>query len=177
MPTKSHYDILNLSSSSKLSPADVKEAYHQTLLTYHPDKLKQGPSSLSSEPSKNPRSSSPPSLDEILCAYTVLSDPAKRSSYDSRQKFQTRSSETAGHIGLETYDLEDLDSHEDTRTGQAAWTRPCRCGDKRGYCMIESDLEKAAEVQEGKQEDMREILVGCQGCSLLIRVVFGVEAG
>jgi diphthamide biosynthesis protein 4 len=54
----------------------------------------------------------------------------------------------------------------DDETSEQIWYRSCRCGDERGFVIMESDLEDAA--QEG------EIRVGCTGCSLWLRVLFGV---
>lgn len=51
------------------------------------------------------------------------------------------------------------------------WTRPCRCGAEKGFRILESELESA----EARGE--REVLVGCEGCSLWVRVGFDVEEG
>jgi diphthamide biosynthesis protein 4 len=49
------------------------------------------------------------------------------------------------------------------------WTRACRCGMEKGYTILEEELEDAEQRGEG------EVLVGCEGCSLWVRVGFGVE--
>ncbi|KAF2441024.1 hypothetical protein P171DRAFT_488598 [Karstenula rhodostoma CBS 690.94] len=51
------------------------------------------------------------------------------------------------------------------------WTRPCRCGAEKGFGISERELEDA----EARGE--REVLVGCVGCSLWVRVGFEVEDG
>jgi len=72
---------------------------------------------------------------------------------NERQSFQT---------GIEIVDLDDL--HLDEEKG--IWYRGCRCGDDRGFLIREEDLEEAAD--EG------EVSVGCRGCSLWLKVLFGV---
>jgi len=64
--------------------------------------------------------------------------------------------------GIETVDLDDLKVDE----AQGIWYRSCRCGDERGFLIKEADLEEAAEDGE--------ISVGCKGCSLWLKVLFGV---
>ncbi|KAL5428893.1 hypothetical protein PMIN04_000504 [Paraphaeosphaeria minitans] len=51
------------------------------------------------------------------------------------------------------------------------WTRPCRCGADKGFRIRERELVDA----EGRGE--RDVLVGCEGCSLWVRVEFDVEEG
>lgn len=53
--------------------------------------------------------------------------------------------------------------------GQMEWTRACRCGDEDGFRILEEELEDAEQRGEG------EVLVGCGGCSLWVRVGFGRE--
>lgn len=67
--------------------------------------------------------------------------------------------------GIETIDLDDLNMDED-ETKEHTWYRGCRCGEERGFVITEGDLEDAA--QDG------EVTVGCRGCSLWLRVLFGV---
>ncbi|KAL6163957.1 hypothetical protein ACJQWK_09635 [Exserohilum turcicum] len=52
---------------------------------------------------------------------------------------------------------------------QTRWTRECRCGTHAGFSILEQQLEDA--LQRGRNE----VLVGCQGCSLWVRVGFEVE--
>lgn len=59
-------------------------------------------------------------------------------------------------------DLDDLD-YDPVRE---EWFRSCRCGNNRGYRFEEGDLEEAA--------DFGEVMVGCQDCSLWLRVRFAV---
>ncbi|KAH6223086.1 hypothetical protein HBI53_065880 [Parastagonospora nodorum] len=57
----------------------------------------------------------------------------------------------------------------DDEEGQMEWTRACRCGDENGFRILEEELEDAEQRGEG------EVLVGCGGCSLWVRVGFGRE--
>ena len=50
-------------------------------------------------------------------------------------------------------------------------SRACRCGADKGFMILEEELEDA----EGRGE--KEVLVGCEGCSLWVRVGFDVEEG
>ncbi|KAK7179713.1 hypothetical protein DPSP01_001342 [Paraphaeosphaeria sporulosa] len=64
--------------------------------------------------------------------------------------------------------------HEEERGGEEGemeWTRACRCGAEKGFRIRERELEDA----EGRGE--KEVLVGCEGCSLWVRVGFDVEEG
>ena len=55
--------------------------------------------------------------------------------------------------------------------GETAWTRSCRCGAASGFRIAERQLESAERRGE------TEVLVGCEGCSLWVRVGFAVEHG
>ena len=182
---KTHYDVLNLPRKSGLTPAEVKQAYHQTLLTYHPDKIKQKQDSPSStRPISKPATAtaSVPSIDEIVCAYSVLSDPTKRATYDTTLKAQLTNLaqprlDASGHAGLESYDLEELDYSEEQDTAQGTWSRGCRCGNEQGYVVTEEELEDLSQAyQQDGSGGTREVIVGCRGCSLLVRVTYAVEA-
>lgn len=58
---------------------------------------------------------------------------------------------------------------EESGGAQTIWTRACRCGAERGFSILEEELEDAEERGE------KEVLVGCVGCSLWVRVGFEVE--
>lgn len=119
-------------------------------------------------------------IDEITTAYKTLSDPVARAEYDRELRLSRRNRPDAGdggsdglghgngddvfHTGLETVDLEDLGYADGA--GEGYWYRNCRCGDLKGFFVTEGDLER--EVEAG------EILVGCKGCSLWLRVLFAV---
>ena len=67
--------------------------------------------------------------------------------------------------GLEVVDLDDL-SHDER--GEV-WFKSCRCGEGRGFQFSEADLEEASEIGE--------LHVGCRGCSLWLKVLFGFVEG
>ena len=159
-----YYELLGLDSTSSqpaLSAQDIKHAYKRTLLQYHPDKA--AGASL-----KAKSSASGPTVDEITLAYKTLSNPNLRNDYDrlllqstSYQRSDVGSS--SRHVGLEIVDLDSLVFDETSET----WSRNCRCGDAKGFVVNEAELEKNA--QDG------ELTVGCKGCSLWLKVLFGVE--
>ena len=156
---QNHYKVLSLSplleDDRTISRDQLKVAYRQALLQSHPDKSN---AAKASSPSKAKYT-----IDEIAEAFKVLSDPLSRSAFDRKLRLQhSQAPETVTKplTGLETVDLDDLYYNEE----QSIWYRPCHCGNTRGYLISEEDLEK--EVEHG------EIIAGCGGCSLWLRVVF-----
>ena len=151
-----HYAVLNLPSprpgAKAVTNKEIKTAYRLALLQHHPDK------------SKTPSSPPTTSIDAIKHAYTVLSSPALRREYDLTLTLMHNSVERTHHTGEEVVDLDDL--NYDEGTGQ--WWRGCRCGEERGYVLSEAELEGT----EGRGEG--EVVVGCLGCSLVLRVGYGV---
>jgi diphthamide biosynthesis protein 4 len=165
------YTILSLPSSKRngqpISAAELRQAYKRALLRYHPDKTagskQNGVSGL-----KN--GEDVPTIDLITEAVRVLSDPALKKSYDlsllssnGSDSSHPEEESLTRHTGLETLDLEDLDFDE--ATGE--WKRDCRCQSNPAYVITEEELEENVEVGE--------LVVGCRGCSLWVRVLFGVE--
>ena len=163
-----YYQVLGLESvqhASRLPPQDVKAAYKRALLHYHPDKNCFG----STDRSHYPPEKLSVAVDDVALAYKVLSEPRLRFEYD-RWLLTKRLGENPGstiekplHTGLESVDLVDVSYDSETST----WRRGCRCGDEQGFIVSEVELEKNTE--EG------ELIVGCNGCSLWLRVLFGVE--
>ncbi|KAH8700263.1 Diphthamide biosynthesis protein 4 [Talaromyces proteolyticus] len=185
------YHVLNIPFSNNapiLSKQQIKIAYHKALLKYHPDKAastaaaKHLPSfSRQRVPSSESDTAVAYTVDEITYAYKTLSDPVLRAEYDRQLRLQ-RNNGSGGrlqdadvfHTGLEVMDLEDLNYSDDSDEskgfgGEEAdvyWFRGCRCGDEKGFIVTEDELE--AEALHG------EIVVGCRGCSLWIKVLFAV---
>ncbi|KAH0499448.1 hypothetical protein TgHK011_006645 [Trichoderma gracile] len=175
----SHYEVLNLSPSILNSQHDpstlIKQAYRRALLRHHPDKASTTPtpSSISSSPSSSrtqtttrPSAAQIYTIDQITQAFTVLSSPSQRSTYDATLRLSRANGETAAHArfqtGIENVDLDDLQFDE----AEERWYRSCRCGNDRGYSFDEEDLE--AVEQEGV------LMVGCHDCSLWLKVHFAV---
>ncbi|KAK1657293.1 hypothetical protein BDP55DRAFT_567551 [Colletotrichum godetiae] len=187
-----HYTILGISrklvqeQSTTAGPHQIiKRAYHRALLQNHPDKypqLKNNPATTSTRaPSHSSSSSSAAtfSIDQISSAYKVLSDPRQRAEYDraldlapNNQGLQRGDGdeEKSFQTGIEVVDLDDLEveepSSEDPEAAECCWYRSCRCGNPRGFLFTEADLEEAGENGE--------LLVGCQDCSLWMKVHFAV---
>ncbi|KAF7119034.1 hypothetical protein CNMCM5793_008674 [Aspergillus hiratsukae] len=197
-----YYEILNLpftSPPTAISKQQLKIAYHRALLKHHPDKAKasliaaaatsapahdtktavsQPPSSSSSSSSsadRNADASQTFTIDEITAAYRTLSDPALRAEYDRIRRLErgpTAEGEKRFHTGLEVVDLEDLvceETGDGDGEGLLCWYRGCRCGDERGFMVTELDLEKEAEHGE--------VVIGCRGCSLWMKILFAMEEG
>jgi diphthamide biosynthesis protein 4 len=179
--TPNYYTTLSLSSRKydpTLTPAEVKAAYKRALLQHHPDKKST---------SSPPQSRNNITIDSIALAYKILSSPSLKAEYDSHLQQNSRShnnkpnnnntnpdsededeeSDIIFRTGLETVDLDDLDFVEDSKADEETWTRSCRCGDDGGFVVSEKELE--ANAEDG------EVIVGCRGCSLWLRVLFGVE--
>ncbi|KAJ5774131.1 hypothetical protein N7457_009027 [Penicillium paradoxum] len=186
------YEILSLpstgSSSTVLSKQQIKIAYHKALLQHHPDKasaiaketvLNGSTASKSTSNSFSARSDGKPprqlyTIDQITAAYKTLSDPALRAEYNRSlrlDRLKVAEREKTGdvfHTGLEIVDLEDLACDEAEGDEGDCWYRGCRCGDERGFLVNEEDLEREAEHGE--------IIIGCRGCSLWLKILFAVGA-
>lgn len=154
--TPDYYTILSLATRKhdpSLSPNEVKAAYKRALLQHHPDKS-TAPKNVSSNIT----------IDSIALAYKILSSPALKTEYDlALQSSRPMEDDKVFRTGLDTVDLDDLNFDE----GKEVWTRGCRCGDDGGFVVTEAELE-------GNAED-GELIIGCRGCSLWLRVLFGFE--
>jgi diphthamide biosynthesis protein 4 len=156
-----YYEVLGLPESFRddpnLSAQTIRNAYRRALLQNHPDKS----TNWNTKPAEF-------LIDQISDAFCVLSDRKSRAEYDRELQQKTAHNERGvkgGEVfrtGIETVDLDDLETDE----AQGTWYRNCRCGDKHGFLVREADLEEAAEDGE--------ISVGCRGCSLWLKVLFGV---
>ncbi|KAL2013385.1 hypothetical protein VTN00DRAFT_910 [Thermoascus crustaceus] len=185
------YEILDLPfASAALSKQQIKVAYHKALLRHHPDKAgafaAKSPTTTTTKPTTSSSRDDTRSytVDEITAAYKTLSDPYLRAEYDRSLRLQRLRGGVGGvgdrdggnnggdvfHTGLEIVDLEDLNNEDgegEEAAGGAFWYRGCRCGDGRGFLVTERDLEREAERGE--------IVIGCRGCSLWMKVLFAVE--
>lgn len=115
-------------------------------------------------------------MDQITVAYQTLSSPKLKSDYDRELALSAKAQQAVGgkdgeifRTGVEVVDLDDLEYEEDRKTGETTWFRGCRCGDDRGYVIKEYDLEEAS-----KEGNEGELWAGCAGCSLWLKVLFGV---
>jgi diphthamide biosynthesis protein 4 len=169
-----HYQVLNLSWSfevnTDLSAQHLKAAYRRALFQHHPDKTgAQSGSRHELEIGKKSGKKATYTIDQITEAYATLSVPKLRSEYDRVLKLRTEPNKGTGQgydqifrSGLEIVDLDDL-NYDET---EEVWFKSCRCGDERGFQIREADLEEASDIGE--------LHVGCRGCSLWLKVLFGV---
>lgn len=152
-----HYQVLGITPSIVDShndpPTLLKRAYRRALLQNHPDKAGGSKANIYT-------------VDQITMALNVLSSPRDRAAYDNSLRLARPEREgrplTGFQTGVENVDLDDLPY--DAKT--SSWYRGCRCGNDVAYLFSEDDLEVCAD--EG------ELLVGCQDCSLWLRVHFAV---
>ncbi|KAG8170039.1 hypothetical protein KVR01_000784 [Diaporthe batatas] len=187
MTEPTHYEVLAIpkslieDSNQDQIPKIIRQAYHRALLRHHPDKT-NAPHRAAAETANTSSSSSssstspPPTVDQITRAYTTLSHPAERTAYDRHLALTrnpttpsadgSRATSATFQTGIETVDLDDLDYTEDAARATTRWHRGCRCGNEEGYAFGEDDLEEAG--------DLGELVVGCQDCSLWLRVCFAV---
>lgn len=172
-----HYMVLGLPGPSRsLNKSVLKSAYHKALLQHHPDKSRKFETAIPSPEEVNRHSEY--SVDQITTAYRILSDPVTRAEYDREIRLAAANTKEPGkgagtgddsifRIGLELYDLDDLEMEEGGGlNGSDIWYHACRCGDKKGFLVSESDLEREAEWGE--------IIVGCRGCSIWAKITFAV---
>ncbi|KAL1635194.1 Diphthamide biosynthesis protein 4 [Neofusicoccum ribis] len=158
------------------TPAAIKAAYRRALLTHHPDKSpaatpaqQKTAAASQNDGAQTTTTSSSYTVDDITTAYKTLLDPAARAAHDRALRLRGNSrsgdadAEEEWRLGLEAVDLDDLAFDE---AAGGTWWRGCRCGEERGFVVDEEALERAGEVGE--------VLVGCVGCSLWIRVGFAV---
>lgn len=147
------YTVLGLPDSSA-SPDNVKIAYRRSLLAHHPD--------------KNVTHIPAFTIDHIIHAYKVLSNPALRLAYDVSRAADASAApkceHAPSHAGLDAVDLDDM--RFDLLT--ATWSRACRCGNMRAFEVTETELEVLAVPGQ------REVIVSCADCSLSIVVCFAV---
>jgi diphthamide biosynthesis protein 4 len=176
--TPTYYEILNLPpilrNESLIPSQTLRSAYHHALLRNHPDKSASLGANAEALSSKHGEIYS---IDQISEAFSVLSDAKLRGEYDLTLRLQrlinVGSSGGDGNegkgfkTGVEMVDLDDLET-ETTVDGMQLWWRGCRCGNERGFVMLETELDSVASEGE------KEVGVGCQGCSLWLRVAFGV---
>ena len=154
-----YYEVLELPAHAQeqhtVTKQDIKVAYRRALLQHHPDKS----SVHESPPLPKPKYT----VDDITTAYKILSDTPARSEFDRQLRlYASQFQKTAAKpmSGLETVDLDDLEYDD----AAGIWYRICRCGNAKGYLITENDLEKEAEYGE--------IVTGCGGCSIWLKVVF-----
>lgn len=160
----SHYQTLQLTSNA--SSSEIRQAYLRLIKLSHPDKNQLCRSTLDES-----------SAQRIIEAYAVLADQTKRETYDLQLK-QERSQATLGSkcgngtrqpIVSQTVDLSEFTelstgtAHNEDEELVQRFVYPCRCS---GQFMITSqDMEAKKDI------------VGCNGCSLTVKVEFEFDCG
>ncbi|UKZ87906.1 uncharacterized protein TrAFT101_003678 [Trichoderma asperellum] len=172
LTSPSHYDVLGLTPtilSSQHDPSTlIKQAYRRALLRHHPDKAASSSTSSSSAslpPHARSSNTQLYTVDQITQAFTILSSPHQRNTYDAGLRLSRANagdSQARFQTGIENVDLDDLPFDEEGER----WYRSCRCGNDQGYSFQETDLEEVEH--EGV------LMVGCQDCSLWLKVHFAV---
>ena len=170
------YDVLGLvdptlnETEDGLKDQDIKAAYRNALLKHHPDKI-AGQGSLPIEASHIKHDEPAYTIDQIIYAFNVLSDPRKRQAYDE-QLFRQARQDSIGLRKGETTELDVIDL-DDMSFDEAAglWTKTCRCGNRKGFALSEDDLNVDGGTPLG------EVLLACPDCSHHVKVLYEVAAG
>jgi diphthamide biosynthesis protein 4 len=155
-----YYELLGLKfprvGDCDITADELKRGYKRALLSHHPDKR------LGALPKSDI------TVDTIALAYHTLSDPQSRAEYDrelkSRDPIRLDTSRGAESCtGLDVVDLSDLTCDEETGN----WMRDCRCGSQPAFVLTELELEANSHLGE--------IIVGCKGCSLWLKILYSEE--
>lgn len=184
MANLNHYDVLGVSTD--FTRDLLRSAYQAKLFEAHPDKRGQAKktelgledSEVAKYGTHNPHLDSKVTrligkvtVDDIKIAYSVLSDPKKRTAYDLRlhKECLIIGYEATG-TGLDEYTLDEF-SYED-RKGAPTWSRDCpRCTSDNSMMLREADLEEGILDGSGGYR----VAVSCQICSLWIMVLYDEE--
>jgi len=181
-PGANYFSILGLPTPYRIdgavpAPADVRRAYHAALLKHHPDKQADTAVDTAAAKAHKHAASTPsvpvPTVDQIKTAYQVLSNEASYKAF-VRSLLEGGSLSTPGarlDDGIEVLDLSDLKYVAD----MSSYRHDCRCGDENGYIVSEDELDAAGNLTGEVAGTDIEIVVGCSGCSLQVKVVFRVS--
>jgi diphthamide biosynthesis protein 4 len=200
--SKDYYGVLGLpaphtGTSSHPSTAEVRRAYKLALLAAHPDKKTGTTQAHTVDEVKEAYNVLAETKSRAEYDNWLLRNPGVVGSANAHGRgvgaglgMPAPSSDFV--LGLELLDLSDFDvldpgfrfsdapsqGNEGDRVdekgdgeSQMEWTRACRCGADKGFRILEEELGDA----EARGE--KEVLVGCEGCSLWVRVGFEVEEG
>jgi diphthamide biosynthesis protein 4 len=189
-------------STSALLTADLRRAYKLALLAAHPDKngaaqkqketgtytvddVKEAYTALVGGEKKAeydnwflhnrhtlPQTAATPSLEAPSSDFVLGLELLDLSDFDVLDPEFAFTNPTSEEI-VEMARRGEVTVGKEQREGerQMEWTRACRCGDDKGFRILEEELGDA----EARGE--KEVLVGCEGCSLWVRVGFEVEEG
>ncbi|KAJ9653100.1 Diphthamide biosynthesis protein 4 [Neophaeococcomyces mojaviensis] len=162
-----HYTVLGLqpprrAGDGQITNEALKAAHRRALLLHHPDKVSG--QRVPDVTSRVAQTETRFTVDQIVKAYETLANPISKAKYNEtllkRGRTKASSNGTKASSGLDTFDLEDLEYSDSLDS----WMKTCRCGGT--YQVNGSQLEDAGPDGE--------IIVGCNGCSLCINVVFDI---
>lgn len=149
------YAVLGVKTSA--STAEIRAAYLEHARRYHPDKLQQ----LRGSTASLQVGSDADVIRRINQAYVTLSDDVLRAQYDHKLSLSASVSSANQPRISATVDFEAFLPSE-TGTATMQFTYPCRCG-------------SSYTIDEDQVHDLVE-LIGCSGCSEVIRVRYDSEA-
>ncbi|MCE8163652.1 MAG: DnaJ domain-containing protein [Candidatus Moeniiplasma glomeromycotorum] len=98
-----YYTTLGLKKENNPSAEEIRKAYHQEALKWHPDKIQQRQGR---EPDKDEKNK----WHEIETAYQILSNPEKRQKYDSyegKNKYEKMLADIESIMGKENIKVEE----------------------------------------------------------------------
>ena len=163
-------------NGATLTTGQIKTAYRKALLQYHPDKISTESSRNHATPATQRTGAA--TVDDIALARDILLSPSRRAAHEVQLRIRKSDEGSKAHFNpsteYEIVDLDDLHYNEYAAEGPV-WTRSCRCGDPIGFQITEADLEEAlagGSSTESQQTSSGELLVCCNGCSLMLRVGF-----
>jgi DnaJ-class molecular chaperone len=148
------YEVLGI--SSRVTPQDIKTAYHAQLLQHHPDKSSLHRNSDAIKPQADMATSAQgvPSVTDLQLAYDTLRDPERRAAHD----VQLQAEEQRKHVHpWDVVALADMDVID--ITGSSIHTFTCRCGEDFHLTAAE------AAGQKGR------VLLDCESCGNVLEVM------
>jgi diphthamide biosynthesis protein 4 len=110
-------------------------------------------------------------FEEVVMPASSSSSPSSSehsTSTSNSSRCSSSSSSASPHVSATSGGQAGDNGETETET---EWHRACRCGVAPGFVIREAELESAVQAGEA------EVLVGCAGCSLWVRVGFGVDEG
>lgn len=131
-----HYTVLDINKDADAQT--IRKAYQVLALVHHPDKA--GPSQTSAA-----------AFHSIHLAYTILSSPAERKTYDSKKESMHSSGPIQENISIDEMDYDDL----------GFFYTDCRCGGL--FKVSEQQLENGVYIVE------------CTACSSCLAVDYEIQ--
>jgi diphthamide biosynthesis protein 4 len=155
------YRVLGLETDA--THQQIKRAYHQALLRYHPDKninISTDPKTLADS-----STSPPPEVHTLQQAFEILSNPTSRQVYDEQLRSSSSSSNTGSKGGprpAHVVSLDDFEQQDSAGSDEPSqWVYPCRCGGS--FTITEHLLENDIH------------LISCDACSEALWVGYEVQ--